>query len=81
MSWHVVRVHTEPEWPPGFLLVLCIATKCFPAFLDADSCLLHLIVYLSPQVWKREAHEKKANTVHTHPSNRHLFVTVSGARG
>lgn len=34
----------------------------------------------STQVWKREAHEKKANTVHTHPSNSHLFVTVSGAR-
>eukprot|EP00752_Nemacystus_decipiens_P008110 g7250.t1 len=29
------------------------------------------------QVWKREAHEKKANTVHTHPTNRHLFVTAS----
>ncbi|CAN0435548.1 unnamed protein product, partial [Ectocarpus sp. 12 AP-2014] len=29
------------------------------------------------QVWKREAHEKKVNTVHVHPGNRHLFVTVS----
>eukprot|EP00903_Cladosiphon_okamuranus_P012115 g11367.t1 len=29
------------------------------------------------QVWKREAHEKKANTVHTHPTNSYLFVTAS----
>lgn len=57
----------------GMYVVFC----CFCIDKMCVSCSLIPCLSLSWQVWKREAHEKKANTVHTHPTNSHLFVTVS----
>lgn len=38
---------------------------------------LRVLMAVYEQVWKREAHATKANTVHAHPTSRHLFATVS----
>ncbi|CAM9776641.1 unnamed protein product [Scytosiphon promiscuus] len=44
---------------------------------DGDGHITAVDLRTNTQVWKREAHEKKVNTVHTHPTSSHLFVTAS----
>lgn len=79
VCWHAAHAYRAGSSNGlGFSATL-VGTNIFPVFHPgADSCSLRPSLFLSWQVWKREAHEKKANTVHTHPTNRHLFVTVSG---
>ncbi|CAM9311188.1 unnamed protein product [Sphacelaria rigidula] len=44
---------------------------------DGDGDITAVDLRTNQEVWKREAHEKKANTVHAHPIDRHIFATAS----